>query len=154
MKKIFCLIFTLTDLWAKLFVWKQEFFWCSLWFLLSIRNEIFLCEEKDKIQEWNQNEHLWKNSIALKWKCQDFICEGKKDKIIQREISSMKTSHNLVKIIAFCLKIFLDMKILVYLSAALDFFVQDTAFLLALKWIFTNILLKPLLTLFLLLIRE
>lgn len=45
----------------------------------------------------------------------------------------MKTSHNLVKIIAFCLKIFLDMKILVYLSAALDFFVQDTAFLLALK---------------------
>lgn len=45
----------------------------------------------------------------------------------------MKTSHNLVKIIAFSLKIFLDMKILVYLSAALDFFVQDTAFLLALK---------------------
>lgn len=41
---------------------------------------------------------------------------------IQREMSSLKTYHHLVKIVAFYLNILIDTKILVYLSVALAVF--------------------------------
>lgn len=68
-----------------------------------------------------------------------------------------KQSENLLQSsqnYCFLLKNFAWHENISYLSAALDFFVRDIAFLLALKGIFTNIPLKSLVTFFVLLSRE
>lgn len=79
---------------------------------------------KRRIKYGNEFRMNTSEKIQLHWNENDKILYvgGKKDKIIQREINSLKSYRNLFKIIAFYLKILLDMKILVYLSAAVDFF--------------------------------